>query len=100
MRYIRRGSTSSSRRTDTRSASGSNCTGVVVGSSQAPRSVSNSRYDSPNVSPTSSARHLDRVERGRGTFHRPACLLSLLGSEVVTSLDPSQLAVKALDGAT
>ena len=37
-------------------AAGSNCTGVVVGSSQIPADVSNSRYDRPKVSPVKKPR--------------------------------------------
>ena len=41
---------------DSRIACGSNCTGVLVGSTNAPRSVSNSRYDRPKVSPVKKPR--------------------------------------------
>ena len=46
-----RADSASMRSTEWRSASGSNCTGVVVGMIQAPAAVSNSRYDRPKVSP-------------------------------------------------
>ena len=36
-------------------ASGSNCTGVEVGKMNAPRAVSNSRYEMPKVSPVKKA---------------------------------------------
>ena len=39
-----------------RSASGWNCTGVVVGMIQGPAAVSKSRYDRPNVSPVKKPR--------------------------------------------
>ena len=53
---MRCGANASMRSIERRSASGWNCTGVVVGMIQAPRAVSNSRYDRPKVSPVKKLR--------------------------------------------
>jgi len=47
----RRGAWATRRSIEARRASGSNCTGVVVGRMNAPRALASSRYERPKVSP-------------------------------------------------